>query len=104
MKPFKYAQTFFSHSEAIMKEYQRHLILLLGFMALLTGVFIFLIEYSPDSLDITPEKEETNNTADVNVTSNTSIPLLSDSVGGLQSLFSDSQEGLKYFSESGDSP
>jgi hypothetical protein len=86
-----------------MKEYQRHLVLLLGFMALLTGVFVFLVEYSPESLDLTPEPPERNNTADVNISSNTSIPFLSRSIEGLQRLFSDSQQGFQYLSESSDS-
>ncbi len=88
-----------------MKEYQRHLILLIGFMVLLTGVFVFVLEFAPESLDITPsESPSSSNNSSVNLNQTYENDLLNRTVGGLKMLYSDSQGGFQYLSESGNSP
>lgn len=82
-----------------MKEYQRHLVLLLGFMALLTGVFVFLVEYSPESLELTPEEPNSSSEVEIETPDN---EFLNMTISGLTQLFSDSQEGLAYFSGAGE--
>lgn len=72
-----------------MKPYQRQIVLLIGFMSLLIGVFLFLLQYAPDALTLNPSIDLNSS---VNTSQNVSSdlpPIAQDSIEGIKLLLSD---------------
>lgn len=72
-----------------MKPYQRQTILLIGFMSLLVGVFLFFLQYAPEVLTINPSVEINNS---INASQNVSSdlpPIAQDSIEGIKLLLND---------------
>lgn len=73
---------------------QRQLVLLIGIMGLLMGIFAFMIAQSPDTIDVNPD-----NTLNI---SNISLPYpINDSVNGLQQITEDLGSSLLFASGDG---
>jgi hypothetical protein len=87
------------------KSYQRQLILLIVVMALLTGIFLFMLQYSPSSVtpDYAENASETGKNSS-NTAGNATLPgPIQQSVDGWEQLIEDLKEAPKLFFQSGNS-